>query len=241
MNSIHELLNFKLIKLKTYRSYALLAGLSLIAMALAAGYAYGYVFSSLVVQDSPEVTLDHIQSSMGVFVGGLIGWITIFFLDILTAWGLYWFLREVNPGVALATAVVRIVYAFILGAAILHLFTVVGLAKSTAPSTQLMNELKAFESIWSKGLILFGVHLFGLGVLTIQAKSIPNIIGGLLLFAGLCYSGIHLAREVAPTYQDQIVKIEMVLSLPMALAELGFALWLILKGGKTDVVTPEHR
>lgn len=221
----------------TTRSSALLAGLSLIAMAIAAGYAYGYVFNSLVVQDNPETTLENIRSSLDMFMGGFIGWIVILFLDILTAWGLYRFLKEVNPGLSLATAVVRLVYAFVLGTAILHLFTVMDLAKSTLPATQLMNELKAFDSIWSQGLILFGVHLFGLGILTIQAKPIPNIIGGLLLIAGLCYSGIHLAKEVAPTYQDQIVTIEIVLSLPMALAELGFAFWLILKGGKTDVVS----
>jgi len=222
------------------RSSALLAGLSLIAMALAAGYAYGYVFSSMVVWDSPEATLDHIRSSMGVFMGGIIGWIVIFFLDILTAWGLYQFLKEVHPGLSLATAVVRIIYALVLGTAILHLFTVVDLAQSTLPATQLMNELKAFESVWSKGLLLFGIHLFGLGILTIQAWHIPKVIGGLLVFAGLCYFGIHLAKEVAPTYQDQIAKIELVLSLPMALAELGFAFWLILKGGKTDKVTSQH-
>ncbi|GAA4396840.1 DUF4386 domain-containing protein [Nibrella viscosa] len=209
-------------------------------MAIAAGYAYGYVYGSLVVQDSPEATLDNIRSSLRMFIGGIIGWVAIFVLDILAAWGLYRFLKEVNPRLSLATAVVRIVYAFVLGAAILHLFTVVDLAENTPSAAPLMNELKAFESIWSKGLIIFGVHLFGLGVLTIQARHIPTIFGGLLIFAGLCYSGIHLAREVATSYQDQLVKIEMVLSLPMALAEVGFAFWLILKGGKRDVVTSAH-
>lgn len=218
------------------RKYALLSGLSLIAMALAAGYAYGYVYSSLVVQDSPTATFENIHSSPDVFMGGIIGWITIFFLDILVAWGLHQFLKEVHPGISLATAVVRVIYALVLGAGILHLFAVADLAQGTPSATQVMGELKAFESLWSRGLILFGVHLFGLGILTLQARHIPNLWGGLLLFAGLCYTGIHLAKELAPMHLDQIVKIEMVLSLPMALAEIGLAFWLILKGGKINVV-----
>ncbi|GAB3550994.1 DUF4386 domain-containing protein [Spirosoma fluminis] len=222
------------------RKYALIAGLSLIAMALAAGYAYGYVYSSMVVHDSSEVTIENIRSSLDVFIGGIIGWIVIFLLDILVAWGLYQFLKEVHPGISLATAAIRIIYSLVLGAAILHLFTVADMAESTPRATQVTDELKAFESLWSRGLILFGIHLFGLGVLTLQAKHIPNLIGVLLVFAGLCYSGIHLAKEVAPMHLDPIVQIEMVLSLPMALAEIGFALWLILKGGKTSLVTSKH-
>lgn len=104
------------------RKYALLSGLSLIAMAVAAGYAYGYVYNSLVVADNPAVTLENIRSSLSLFTGGILGWIVIFLLDILVAWGLYRFFKDVHPGLSLATALVRVVYAFILGAAILPLF-----------------------------------------------------------------------------------------------------------------------
>ncbi|MPR36971.1 DUF4386 domain-containing protein [Salmonirosea aquatica] len=222
------------------RKYALISGLWLIAMAVAAGYAYGYVYNSLVVADNPAATLENIRSSLDLFMSGIIGWIVIFLLDILVAWGLYHFLKEVHPGISLATALVRVVYALILGAAILHLFTVVNMVESTPSATQLMDEPKAFESLWSQGLILFGVHLFGLGILTLRARPVPNLLGYLLLFAGLCYTGLHLAKVLAPVYLDQIVKIEMVLSLPMALAEIGLAFWLILKGGKMDVVPSKH-
>lgn len=219
------------------RKYAIISGLSLIAMALAAGYAYGYVYSSLVVPDNPALTIENIRSLPDVFLGGVIGWIVIFLLDILVAWGLHQFLKDAHPGISLATALVRVMYAWVLGIAILHLFAVADMVQGTPTAAQVMHELKAFESLWSQGLILFGVHLFGLGILTLRARDIPNLWGGLLLFAGLCYSGLHLAKELAPMYLGQIVRIEMALSLPMALAEIGLAFWLILKGGKTDLVT----
>ena len=222
------------------RKYALISGISLLAMALAAGYAYGFVYNSLVIPENPAVTFANIRSSPDAFMGGFIGWIVIFLLDILVAWGLYWFFKEIHPGISLVTAVLRVIYALVLGAAILHLFPVVAMAESTPAAAQVMNELKAFESLWSQGLILFGVHLFGLGILSVRSRYLPNLLGGLLLFAGLCYTGIHLAKAVAPMYLDQIVKIEMVLSLPMALAEIALAFWLILRGGKTNVVSLKH-
>ena len=222
------------------RKYALISGLSLIAMALAAGYAYGYVYGSLVIQDNPAATLENIRSSLPLFTGGIIGWIVIFLLDILVAWGLHQFLKNTHPGISLATALVRVMYAWVLGTAILHLFAVADMVQGTPTAAQVMHELMAFESLWSRGLILFGVHLFGLGILTWRAGHIPNLLGGLLLFAGVCYTGIHLTKELAPMYLDQIVRIEMILSLPMALAEIGLAFWLILKGGKINVVPSKY-
>jgi len=35
-----------------------------------------------------------------------------------------------------------------------------------------------------------------------------------------------------PSYADQVAAAEMILSLPMALAEILLAIWLIVKGGK---------
>lgn len=133
------------------------------------------------------------------------------------------------------TALLRVVYALVLGVAITQLMAVVQLVSEQAEVTSIMNKLESFESLWSNGLIIFGLHLVGLGILSIVSTNISNIFGGLFLFAGLCYFGIHLAKATAPTYGDQISSVEIVLSLPMAIAELGFAFWLIFKGGKRSI------
>ncbi|NCG29669.1 MAG: DUF4386 family protein [Bacteroidetes bacterium] len=57
-------------------------------------------------------------------------------------------------------------------------------------------------------------------------------MGFLLLFAGICYSGLSAAKAMMPSYADQVAAAEMILSLPMALAEILLAIWLIVKGGK---------
>jgi hypothetical protein len=217
----------------TKRKSALVAGVSLILMAVAAGYAYGYVYSALIVKGNSQETYGNLNSSLDVFIGGIVGWWLIFVLDIIVAWALHEFLKESNAGISKMTALLRVVYALVLGAAITQLMAVVSLVNEQAEVTSIMERLKSFEALWSNGLIIFGVHLLGLGILSIKSANISNIFGGLFLFAGLCYFGIHLATAMAPAYKVQISTIEMMLSLPMAIAEIGFAFWLIVKGGKS--------
>ncbi len=221
----------------TKRKSALVAGVSLILMAVAAGYAYGFVYGSLIVKGNSQETYQNLKSSLDVFIGGIAGWWFIFVLDIIVAWALYEFLKEANSRISAATAIIRVVYSIVLGLAITQLMAVVGLVNDQADTAMIMNKLESFESLWSNGLIIFGVHLFGLGILSVQSKHISNIFGGLFLFAGLCYFGIHLATAMAPAYKEQISTVEMALSLPMALAEVGFAVWLIFKGGKQSILS----
>ncbi|WP_209329774.1 DUF4386 domain-containing protein [Lunatimonas salinarum] len=216
------------------RKYALLAGISLILMAVLAGYAYGFVYGSLVFPEESQKTLDAIQSSIGTFQLGIAAWIGILILDILAAWALHIFLKEVQPRLSLITATIRIFYATVLGLAIYHQIAVLSMLDGEGAASQVMQKLKAFESIWSLGLIAFGLHLIGLGVLFWKAGFVPNFWGGLLIFAGICYSGIHLAKALFPEQINQIVQVEKILSFPMALAEIGLAVWLFWKGGRTS-------
>lgn len=214
------------------RKYAIIVGLSLILMAVLAGYAYGFVYGSLVFPQEGQKTLEAIQKSIGTFKSGIAAWVGILILDILVAWALHLFFKEVQPRLSLATALIRILYSGVLGLAIYHQVAVLSVLDVGGTGSQVMQELKAFESIWSNGLIIFGLHLIGLGFLAWKAEFVPKFWGVLLIFAGISYSAIHLAKVFFPEQIDQIVSIEQVLSLPMALAEIGLAIWLFWKGGR---------
>ncbi|WP_100628976.1 DUF4386 domain-containing protein [Algoriphagus formosus] len=214
------------------RKYAILAGLALILMAVLAGYAYGFVYGSLVFPQEGQKTLEAIQKSIGTFKSGIAAWVGILILDLLVAWALHLFFKEVQPRLSLATALFRILYSGVLGLAIYHQVAVLSILDGGGTASQVMQELKAFESIWSNGLIIFGLHLVGLGFLGWKAEFVPKFWGVLLIFAGICYSAIHLAKALFPEQIDQIISIEQVLSLPMAFAEIGLAIWLIWKGGR---------
>ncbi|WOK07807.1 DUF4386 domain-containing protein [Imperialibacter roseus] len=215
------------------RKDAIVAGVSLIIMALAAGYAYGYVQSKLIVVGNPAATLTNLNSATGLFGSGVIGWMIILITDLLVAWSLYRFFAQVDARIALATGVVRAVYSAILAFAIFHLAGVWQmLFSANQDAVALMNLVAGFEKYWSLGLILFGVHLLGLGYLSLKSSTVPKWMGWSLYVAGLSYMAIHGAKAIAPQAYDAIAMAEIILGAPMAVAELALAVWLVWKGGK---------
>ncbi|WP_439483433.1 DUF4386 domain-containing protein [Cyclobacterium plantarum] len=220
------------------RKMAIISGLALIAMALAAGYAYGYVYGGLIDMKSPQDTYRNLQSSGTLFRNGMVAWGGIVVLDLLVAGSLHGFLKEVHFRLSVLTALIRILYAFILLAAVVHLVDAISLVEAAAGATEVMLALQRFETIWSQGLILFGFHLLGLGLLVIRDSRIPSIFGWLLLFAGCCYTGIHMAKFGLPDHAQQIEIAEMIASLPMAFAEIGFAFWLLFRAGRQRFSPP---
>lgn len=69
------------------RKTALTAGISLIIMAIAAYFSYGYVHGSLVVQGDPSATLNNLRSSNMLFRAEIFGWLLILICDIVVAYG----------------------------------------------------------------------------------------------------------------------------------------------------------
>lgn len=216
------------------RKYAIIAGVSLIVMALAAGYSYGHVLGSLFETDNPSVTLMSLNHSKGIFGSGIIGWLVILITDLLVAWSLYRYFLQVNAKVSLATGLLRTVYSAVLAFAIYQLIIVWSMLPATKQDTSVLMQLFAdFEQYWSTGLIIFGVHLVGLGFLSVKSQTVPVWMGYLLFFAGVGYTGINGAKALAPEATDTVALVEMVLAAPMAFAELGLAIWLIWRGGKS--------
>jgi len=128
---------------------------------------------------------------------------------------------------------VRAVYSVILAFAIFHLVGVWQmLFAANQDAMALMNLVAGFEKYWSLGLILFGVHLLGLGYLSLKSKTVPKWMGWSLYVAGLSYMAIHAAKSIAPQASDAVAMAEMILGAPMAIAELALAVWLVWKGGK---------
>jgi hypothetical protein len=60
---------------------------------------------------------------------------------------------------------------------------------------------------------------------------IPKILWYLALIAGISYVVVHFLK-LTLTQSDIVSNLEMILALPMAIGELGLAVWLIMKGGK---------
>ncbi|MBX0358562.1 DUF4386 domain-containing protein [Halobacillus sp. Nhm2S1] len=79
------------------RQPAIIAGVSLIFMTLAAFFSYGYVHSSLVIQEDANRTYDLLQSSLSLLHLGIGGWLVIIFTDLIVTWAFYKVLKPVHP------------------------------------------------------------------------------------------------------------------------------------------------
>jgi len=213
----------------------IIAGISLLIMAIAAGFSFGYAHSNLVT-DSPEITFANLVADRSLFFLELSGWSIIFITDLIAAIALYLFFRSISRKISMITALIRIVYTLILGIAIIQLFRIVPVIASDYPfSSQLSiseteSHLRLFEKLWSVGLIIFGLHLVGLGYLSVKSKSVHWLLGYLLYFAGLSYTFIHLTSLLSLFDTKVINSVENILVLPMALAEILLAFWLIYNG-----------
>lgn len=90
--------------------------------------------------------------------------------------------------------------------------------------------LARFDRLWSFGLILFGIHLIFLSIASFRFEN--KIIGILLLAAGISYFLVHTKEGFLPQFSDFTARLEAILTIPMTLGEMIFALWMIIRGGK---------
>lgn len=232
---------FKTEKISQRRA-AIITGVTMLVMAGFAAFAAGFVNSSLIVKGNASATASNIFNSLALFRSGVFGWLLILVSDIIVAWALYIFLKEVDNIVALLGAWFRLIYCAILGASILNLVYILLLlsggntpaAQYNQLNAQVMLFINAFNKMWSFGLIIFGLHLLIIGTLVLKSGFIPKILGILLLFAALSYVIVHLLHVFFPQFEQTTVVLENILSLPMMLGELSFGIWLLIKGGRTS-------
>jgi Domain of unknown function (DUF4386) len=224
--------------MNTARKYALIAGISLIIMALASFFSYGYVHGSLVVQENASATFYNITSSTMLFKAEIFGWVLILIADIIVSWAFYLFLKPIHKELSLFGAWLRLIYTTILGIATLNLLFVLHLSESTFHidylQAQMMLFLGAFESIWSIGLIIFGGHLMIVGYLAFKSERTPKFISILLILAGIGYIVINVFKTFLSQYDAVISILNIGFSIPMIVGELGFGIWLLLRGGKLN-------
>ncbi len=211
------------------RNAAVLVGISLLVMALAAGIAYGAIHSSLIDVSDPTQTLQALTAQKGLFTVEILLWVIIIVTDLLVTWGVWSYFTEKTPRLAAVTAIARGIYTFILIAAVMNLvFASTQIGRGDAAA--LVQNILMFEKLWSLGLIVFGIHLVTLA--SASCTNEPKVFGVLLFIAGISYVLVHTMLKFAPSLSEFNTALESVLSAPMAVGELAFGLWLLIRGGK---------
>jgi hypothetical protein len=222
-------------------SAALIAGIGLLVMAIAAPFAELYVLPKLIIPYMTRETAANIQAHESLFTAAIYAYFITFICDLIVAWALYILLKPVNEHLSLLTALFRWVYTVIAIMALMNLITALGLLTTPKYLTifekdqlyaHAMISIRAFKNHWYFGISLFAIHLYLLGYMVIRSTYIPKILGILLIITGTGY----LLNSIRPYFFPSI-------SIDFALftffGELVFMLWLLIKGRKLAVTSDQ--
>jgi hypothetical protein len=209
------------------RQIARLAGCSLLLMAALAAIGYGYIFQHIYIPHDGTATLSNLKSQQPAFRLFVLLFVIILVLDVVVAWGIYIFFSPAHRPLALLTAWLRLAYWALLGVS----FTGLVPALHPGEDSAALPGLQHFTDLWSLALIVFGCHLLLLGSLVLKAH-LWRIVGLLIIIASVGYLTTNMLSLLWPDYMQYKKNIEAVLSLPMALGELSFAVLLLVKPGK---------
>jgi hypothetical protein len=212
------------------RTAAIIAGVGLLLMAILSPIAILGTFQSLVQFDDAALTAQNILQSMGAFRTAILLMFVIALLDVLVAWALYIVFRPANKNLSALAAWLRVIYAGIFMVAISRLL--LALQVVATDGVQAMSFLKAFQSIWDMGLILFGFSLLVLGYLAFKSSYVPKWLGAFLVLAASGYIVDGFGKMLFPAYNLSIAQFTFI-------GEVLLIFWLLWRGIKGFEIEPK--
>jgi hypothetical protein len=215
------------------------------------GLFIAYILSSILATALGQIGLGNaeqvyqatVTNSWSFHVGLVIALISGF-LFLMVAWGLYVLLRPVNRDLALLFLVLNAVGVAIQGASLLSLVTAMFLGDGASymqaySATQLEGLAYLSINVYKAGFVtaqlFFGTWLFPLGYLVYRSGYLPRFLGVLLMLDGIAVLIWFLQALLLPDYPA----IRYPGLLVSFIAEVGLALWLLVKGVK--VIDPQGR
>lgn len=217
--------------------YARIGGILYLFIIVAALFGEVFVRGKLIVEGDAAATANNLLASETLFRVGLAGELLTCVCDVTLAMILYVLLKPVNRNLALLAAFHRLTFIAVYAASKLFLVAAVVVQGSA-------DFLKAFEPQQLQALAYLSVRLHGLGYglsllffgvccvlfgyLIQKSGYLPGFIGILLVIGGVGYVLFSLAQTLAPDFAGRVLFPWIML--PAFPAELGLALWLLVKG-----------
>jgi len=211
---------------------------------IAGGFYLAFILASVLASTLGHIGLgtahqvyQAIATNAWLFRLGLVSALTSAFLFLLAAWGLYVLLRPVNQHLALLFLLLNAVGVAIQCASMFPLIS--ALLQGDAAShmqgysaAQLQGLAYLSISVSKTGFataqLFFGTWLFPLGYLVYKSKFLPRFLGVLLMLDGIGVLIWFLQAILLPAHPA--------ISYPAFalgfIAEVGLALWLLIKGVK---------
>ncbi len=208
------------------------------------GLYLAFILTSVLADIVAHIGLGDAEQVYGVittnpshFRLGLVVALLSAFLFLVTAWGLYALLRRVNADLALLFLLLNTVGVAIQCASILPLVSALLLGDGathmnaySAPQIQGLtyHSIDVYKTGFVTAQLFFGTWLFPLGYLVYKSRFLPRFLGILLVLDGIAeliwfLQALLLPAHHAISYPGFAVSF---------IAEVGLALWLLVKGVK---------
>ena len=212
-------------------STARLAGLLYLAIIVLGIWSEVFVRAALIDPADPAATAGNILASEGLFKGSLAADTIMALCDVALAVLLYVLLKPAGAVIAMAAMVFRLVQAALIAMSLLNQYAALAILNGTWPvagdPAQLAPlYLNAHSHGYDLGLIFFAVNSVLTGALLIRSGYFPKMLSYLLISAGAVYFTGSTLRFMAPVLLGSFEPAYVI----CLIAELAFALWLLLKG-----------
>jgi hypothetical protein len=219
----------------------------------AGGLYLAYILANVLASSLGHIGLSDAQTLRATISGdevmfrwGLVAALSSALLFVLTAWALYTLLRPVDEPLALLLLVLNAVGVAVQCASYLPLLAVLAQRDSAVDvgaltSPQLDGLALLSVSTYRIGFVtaqlFFSAWLFPLGWLVLRSGFLPRVLGWLLLLDGVAVLVWFLQVLLAPAHPA--------ISYPAwaigFIAELGLGLWLLVRGVRPEMQTPDGR
>lgn len=225
-------------KTDSIKKLARVAGLFYLLLAITSIFGLVYVPSKIIVPHNTVATIHNIIAYPTIYRLGIISNLIYLIVFVFLVLAFYNLFKDVNKKLSilmLAFVLVGIPVAFINELnqfAVLVLLGGDGCLKAFETG-QLQAVVQLFLNIYEYGFfmvgIFWGLWLFPLGLLIIQSKFIPRVLGYLLIIGCFGYVISSFTFLLTPYYGRIIFPI---ITLSSAIAEVSIILWLLIKGAK---------
>lgn len=202
----------------TNRRLSFIAGASYLIIFFTAIYANFFVLENIL--DEPLRVIGDLKTHTGI---GAIAFMIAAVFDVVVAWALYEIYK--NNQLNKLSTWFRIMHAGIMGMAVFSLI----IATDLSSREEILMQINIFNTIWLIGLFFFGVHLILLSKIIKGVKMIPILLG----IAGTLYVIDTVAHFTFQNYDNYAHIFLVIVSVFAILGEMSFALWLLIKGGKS--------
>jgi hypothetical protein len=214
---------------------ARIAGLLYLAIIAGGIFAEAFVRQQAFVPGDPAATARNILEHELLYRVGFA--VHLFYLAcaLPLALILYNYFKRVSNNLALLALIFNLIAVAIEGVNLLNQFAPLSLLTSgglSAFSEQQLQalaygSLKLFSSGFGISLAFFGFFGVLAGILIFHSGFLPRILGVLMTVAGLCYIVNSFLVFVVPAFAAQLFPFIL---MPCIVAELSFALWLLVMG-----------